>query len=149
MKKSNYFWNIKPNYWNIFVSKIIINKNSVNGKAIRKKIKTIYFPADCTKLSRRPIKTFWKEFEIPENCRALSVVGRIRPVKGQRILVKVFNKLLSEFSDLILLIAYRDTSENEPEMIALREDINRQNLKDNVRLIPERQDILQIMEYTI
>ena len=87
------------------------------------------------------------EFEIPEKSRVLTVVGRIRPVKGHRILLQGFSELLSEFPDLVLLMPYRDTSENEPEMTALRTAINQLDLKDHVRLIPEREDILQIMEF--
>jgi len=114
---------------------------------IGNKVKTIYFPAECSELPLKPEKDFRREFEIPENSRVLAVVGRIRPVKGQRVLLQGISELLSEFPDLVLLIPYRDTSENEPEMTALRTDINRLNLKDHVRLIPEREDILQIMEF--
>ena len=110
-------------------------------------MKSIYFPADSS-VQQKPVKNFWKEFEIPKNSIVLSVVGRIRAVKGQRILLQSFSELLSEFPDLILLIPYRDTSENEPEMTALRKDINRLILKDSVRLIPEREDILQIMKFS-
>jgi len=115
---------------------------------IGNKVKTIYFPAECSELPLKPEKDFRREFEIPENSRVLTIVGRIRPVKGHRILLQGFSELLSEFPDLVLLMPYRDTSENEPEMTALRTDINRLNLKDHLRLIPEREDILQIMEFT-
>ena len=114
---------------------------------IGNKVKTIYFPAECSELPLKPEKDFRREFEIPENSRVLAVVGRIRPVKGQRVLLQGISELISEFPDLVLLIPYRDTSENEPEMTALRADINRLNLKDHVRMIPEREDILQIMEF--
>ena len=114
---------------------------------IGNKVKTIYFPAECSELPLKPEKDFRREFEIPENSRVLAVVGRIRPVKGQRVLLQGISELLSEFPYLVLLIPYRDTSENEPEMTVLRTDINRLNLKDHVHLIPEREDILQIMEF--
>tara|TARA_B100000945_G_C20369000_1_gene591077 strand:+ start:186 stop:1334 length:1149 start_codon:yes stop_codon:yes gene_type:complete len=134
--------------YHITAGEIISQRLMSTVPRINNKIKTIYFPADCSKFPNKLEKNFYEEFEIPENHRVISVVGRIRPVKGQRVLLKVFNELLSEFTDLILLIPYRDTSEKEDEMIALREDLNRLNLKDNVRLIPEREDILQIMEFT-
>jgi len=114
---------------------------------IGNKVKTIYFPAECSELPLKPEKDFRKEFEIPENSRVLTIVGRIRSVKGHRILLQGFSELILEFPDLVLLMPYRDTSENEPEMTALRTDINRLNLKDHLRLIPEREDILQIMEF--
>jgi len=114
---------------------------------IGNKVKTIYFPAVCSELPLKPEKDFRREFEIPKNSRVLAVVGRIRPVKGQRVLLQGFSELLSKFPELVLLMPYRDTSEDEPEMTELRTDINRMNLKDHVRVIPEREDILQIMEF--
>ena len=114
---------------------------------IENKVKTIYFPAECSELPLKPEKDFRREFKISENSSILAVVGRIRPVKGQLILLQGISELLSEFPDLVLLMPYRDTSENEPEMTALRTAINKLYLKDHVRLIPERGDILQIMEF--
>ena len=114
---------------------------------IGNKVKTIYFPAECSELPLKPEKDFRREFKIPKNSSILAVVGRIRPVKGQRVLLQGICEMLSEFPELVLLIPYRDTSENEPEMTALRTDINQLDLKDHVRLIPEREDILQIMEF--
>jgi glycosyltransferase involved in cell wall biosynthesis len=55
--------------------------------------------------------------------------------------------LLQEFPDLVLLMPYRDTSENEPEMQALHADISQFELEAHVRLIPEREDILSLMEF--
>ena len=114
---------------------------------ISEKVKTIYFPVDCPELPLKPEKNFRTEFEIPENARVLAVVGRIRPVKGQRILLQGLSQLLTDFPDLVLLMPFRDTSENEPEMIVLRADIERLNLKDHIRLIPEREDIRWLMEF--
>ena len=42
---------------------------------------------------------------------------------------------------------YRDTVKNEPEMQALHNDIRRLKLKAHVRLITEREDIRQLMEF--
>ncbi len=134
--------------YHITAGKIVSHRLLSAAPKIGDRVKTIYFPAECSELPSKPVKNFWKEFAITENCRVLSVVGRIRPVKGHRILLEGFSELLSEFPDLVLLIPYRDTSENEPEMTALRTDIKRLNLKDNVRMIPEREDILQIMEFS-
>ncbi len=114
---------------------------------IGNKVKTIYFPAECSELPLKPEKDFQREFKIPENSSVLAVAGRIRPVKGQRVLLQGISELLSEFPDLVLLMPYRDTSENEPEMTVLRTAINQLGLKEHVRLIPEREDILQIMEF--
>ena len=55
---------------------------------IGNKVKTIYFPAECSELPLKPEKDFRREFKIPENSSVLAVVGRIRPVKGQRLLLQ-------------------------------------------------------------
>ena len=95
----------------------------------------------------QPRIDFRNEFKIPEKAKVLAVVGRIRPVKGQRILLQSLSQLLPEFPDLVLLIPYRDTAVNEPEMQALRRDIRSLNLEANIRLIPERDDIRKLMEF--
>ena len=133
--------------YHITAGEIITQRLLTAIPQIENKVRAIYFPVDSV-IKRKRIKNFWNEFELPENSRIISVVGRIRPVKGQRLLLQSFSEILSEFPDLILLIPYRDTPENEPEMTALRADINRLVLKDFVRLIPEREDILQIMEFS-
>ncbi len=114
---------------------------------ISEKVKTIYYPIDCPELPFQTGTDFRKNFEIPVKARLLAVVGRIRPVKGQRILLQSLSLLLPEFPDLVVLLPFRDTSENEPEMILLREDIVRMNLKAHIRMIPEREDILELMEF--
>ena len=57
------------------------------------------------------------------------------------------SQLLTEFPDLVLLIPYRDTASNEPEMQALHNDIRRFKLEAHVRLITMREDIRQLMGF--
>ena len=111
------------------------------------KLKTIYYPIDCPNIPLRPPEDYLIEFDIPPKAKVIAVVGRIRQVKGQRILLQSLNQLITEFPDMVLLIPYRDTSSNEPEMQALKNDISRFKLEANVRLISERKDILQLMEF--
>ena len=47
----------------------------------------------------------------------------------------------------MLLIPYRDTASNEPEMQALHNDISRFKLEAHVRLITVREDIRKLMEF--
>ena len=119
--------------------------SSVNISA--EKLKIIYYPVSCPDLPLQPQKDFRTEFQISAKAKVLAVVGRIRPVKGQRILLQSLSQLLSEFPDLVLLMPYRDTPENEPEMQAVRSDISRLELEAHVRLIPEREDIRALMEF--
>ena len=114
---------------------------------LTEKMKTIYYPVSCPELPLLPPKDFRTEFQISAKAKVLAVVGRIRPVKGQRIVLQSLSQLLLEFTDLVLLLPYRDTSENEAEMQALRTDISRLELEAHVRLIPERKDILALMEF--
>ncbi|HIB45653.1 MAG TPA: glycosyltransferase [Candidatus Lambdaproteobacteria bacterium] len=126
----------------------IVSKRLLNSADIfEEKLKTIYYPVVCPELPLQPRKDFRNEFKIPEKAKVLAVVGRIRPVKGQRILLQSLSQLLPEFPDLVLLIPYRDTAVNEPEMQALRSDIRSLNLEANIRLIPERDDIRKLMEF--
>ena len=113
----------------------------------QEKLKTIYYPVDCPDLPLNPPIDYRNEFEIHQKAKVLAVVGRIRPVKGQRILLQSLSQLMTEFSDLVLLMPYRDTPENEPEMEALQNDICRLKLEEHVRLIAEREDIRQLMEF--
>ena len=111
------------------------------------KLKTIYYPVECPDLPLKPPGDYRTEFEIPQKAKVLAVVGRIRPVKGQRILLQSLSQLLTEFPDLVLLIPYRDTASNEPEMQALHNDIRRFKLEAHVRLITVREDIRQLMGF--
>ncbi len=111
------------------------------------KLKTIYYPVECPDLPLKPPGDYRTEFEIPQKAKVLAVVGRIRPVKGQRILLQSLSQLLTEFPDLVLLIPYRDTASNEPEMQALQNDIRRFKLEAHVRLITMREDIRQLMGF--
>ena len=85
---------------------------------------------------------------IPEHCRVISIVGRIRPVKGQRILLKSFVALRKHFPDIVLLILYRDTNETEAEWQGLLQDLAESNLQQNVYLYGYREDVLEIMRHT-
>jgi len=111
------------------------------------RLKTIYYPVECSNLPLKPPADYRTEFEIPQKAKVLAVVGRIRPVKGQRILLQSLSQLLTEFPDLVLLIPYRDTTSNEPEMQALHNDIRRFKLEAHVRLITVREDIRQLMRF--
>ena len=110
-------------------------------------LKTIYYPVVSPVLPFRPLRDYRHEFNIKIKSQIIAVVGRIRPIKGQRILLKSFCQLLLEFPDLVLLIIYRDTSENELEMKKLRNDISKFGIETNLRLIPEREHILQLMDF--
>ena len=111
------------------------------------KLKTIYYPVECPDLPLKPPGDYRTEFEIPQKAKVLAVVGRIRPVKGQRILLQSLSQLLTEFPDLVLLIPYRDTASNEPEMQSLHNEIRRFKLEAHVRLITVREDIRQLMGF--
>ncbi|MEK9615238.1 MAG: glycosyltransferase family 4 protein [Deltaproteobacteria bacterium] len=85
---------------------------------------------------------------IPKHCRVIGVVGRIRPVKGQRILLKSFVALRKRFPDIVLLMLYRDTNETEAEWQGLLQDLVESNLLQSVYLYGYREDVLEIMRHT-
>ena len=85
---------------------------------------------------------------IPRQCRVIGIVGRIRPVKGQRILLKSFATLRKRFPDIVLLMLYRDTNEAEAEWQGLLQDLVESNLQQSVYLYGYREDVLEIMRHT-
>ena len=85
---------------------------------------------------------------IPKHCRVIGIVGRIRPVKGQRILLKSFVALRKRFQDIVLLMLYRDTNETEAEWQGLLQDLVESNLLQSVYLYGYREDVLEIMRHT-
>lgn len=85
---------------------------------------------------------------IPRHCRVIGIVGRIRPVKGQRILLKSFAALRKRFPDIVLLMLYRDTNETEAEWQGLLQDLVESNLQQSVYLYGYREDVLEIMRHT-
>lgn len=85
---------------------------------------------------------------IPRHCRVIGIVGRIRPVKGQRILLKSFATLRKRFPDIVLLMLYRDTNESEAEWQGLLQDLVESNLQQSVYLYGYREDVLEIMRHT-
>ena len=84
---------------------------------------------------------------IPKHCRIISIVGRIRPVKGQRILLKSFVALRKRFPDIVLLMLYRDTNETEAEWQGLLQDLVESNLQQSVYLYGYREDVQEIMRH--
>ena len=82
------------------------------------------------------------------HCRVIGIVGRIRPVKGQRILLKSFVALRKRFPDIVLLMLYRDTNETEAEWQGLLQDLVESNLLQSVYLYGYREDVLEIMRHT-
>ena len=85
---------------------------------------------------------------IPRHCRVIGIVGRIRPVKGQRILLKSFATLRKRFPNIVLLMLYRDTNETEAEWQGLLQDLVESNLQQSVYLYGYREDVLEIMRHT-
>ncbi|MGA0189340.1 MAG: glycosyltransferase family 4 protein [bacterium] len=85
---------------------------------------------------------------IPRHCRVIGIVGRIRPVKGQRILLKSFATLRKRFPGIVLLMLYRDTNETEAEWQGLLQDLVESNLQQSVYLYGYREDVLEIMRHT-
>ena len=84
---------------------------------------------------------------IPKHCRVIGIVGRIRPVKGQRILLKSFVALRKRFPDIVLLMLYRDTNETEAEWQGLLQDLVESNLLQSVYLYGYREDAQEIMRH--
>ena len=108
----------------------------------------IHYPIDILETSLLETQdNYRKQFNIPENHQVLAVVGRIRREKGHLLLAESFQLLLEDFPQTILLILYRDTPDDLPEMLELQNRIRELGIEDKVRFDSEREDIRQLMAF--
>ena len=108
----------------------------------------IHYPIDILETSLLETQdNYRKQFNIPENHQVLAVVGRIRQEKGHLLLAESFQLLLEDFPQTILLILYRDTPDDLPEMLELQNRIRELGIEDKVRFDSEREDIRQLMAF--
>ena len=108
----------------------------------------IYYPAeDSTGSGNITGPDYRMEFGIPNDHTVLAFVGRIRPEKGVRLLLEAFRQLLTDFPKLTLLLLYRDTPSEIPEMQAVQADLQRLGVATHVRMDAEREDILSLMAF--
>ena len=108
----------------------------------------IHYPIDILETSLLETQdNYRKQFNIPENHQVLAVVGRIRKEKGHLLLAESFQLLLEDFPQTILLILYRDTPDDLPEMLELQNRISELGIEDKVRFDSEREDIRQLMNF--
>ena len=108
----------------------------------------IHYPIDILEASLLETQdNYRKQFNIPENHQVLAVVGRIRQEKGHLLLAESFQLLLEDFPQTILLILYRDTPDDLPEMLELQNRIRELGIEDKVRFDSEREDIRQLMAF--
>ncbi|MGB1693427.1 MAG: glycosyltransferase family 4 protein [bacterium] len=108
----------------------------------------IHYPIDILETSLLETQdNYRKQFNIPENHQVLAVVGRIRQEKGHLLLTESFQLLLEDFPQTILLILYRDTPDDLPEMLELQNRIRELGIEDKVRFDSEREDIRQLMAF--
>lgn len=108
----------------------------------------IHYPIDILETSLLETQdNYRKQFNIPENHQVLAVIGRIRQEKGHLLLAESFQLLLEDFPQTILLILYRDTPDDLPEMLELQNRIRELGIEDKVRFDSEREDIRQLMAF--
>ena len=108
----------------------------------------IHYPIDILEASLFETQdNYRKQFNIPENHQVLAVVGRIRQEKGHLLLAESFQLLLEDFPQTILLILYRDTPDDLPEMQELQYRIRVLGIENKVRFDSEREDIRQLMAF--
>ena len=108
----------------------------------------IHYPIDIRETSLLETQdNYRKQFNIPENHQVLAVIGRIRQEKGHLLLAESFQLLLEDFPQTILLILYRDTPDDLPEMLELQNRIRELGIEDKVRFDSEREDIRQLMAF--
>ena len=105
----------------------------------------IYYPTDRPTLPESAI--YRAEFQIPPQSKVLAIVGRISPVKGHRLLLDSFQKLVRQHPSVILLILYKNQDpEEKPELKKLQAHCRILGIEQQVRFIGHREDIRQIMK---
>ena len=108
----------------------------------------IHYPIDISETSLLETQDNYRvQFNIPQNHQVLAMVGRIRQEKGHLLLAESFQLLLEDFPQTILLILYRDTPDDLPEMLELQNRIRELGIEDKVRFDSEREDIRQLMAF--
>ena len=108
----------------------------------------IHYPIDIPETSLLETQdNYRKQLNIPETHQVVAVVGRIRQEKGHLLLAESFQLLLEDFPQTILLILYRDTPDDLPEMLELQNRIRELGIEDKVRFDSEREDIRQLMAF--
>ena len=133
----------------IIVPGKIIKERYLAGIPIsRDSLHVIYYPVDLIKIPpQETLNEYRKEFRIPQNHKILLVVGRIRKEKGHLILAESFRLFLQEFPLTTLLILYRDTPDELPEMIQLQTHLKELGIMESVRFDAEREDIRSLMAF--
>ncbi len=112
------------------------------------RLRVIYYPVPLPEWPPAfPEHRYRDEFRIPPDHQVLAIVGRIRQEKGHRLLLRAFREVLKEVPKLVLLILYRDTEPEEPEMVAVQAEVRRLQLENHVRFDAERPDILPLMHF--
>jgi glycosyltransferase involved in cell wall biosynthesis len=118
------------------------------------RLRVIYYPPPerlqeltDSEAQRELRQAYSRELGIPESHRVISIVGRIRAIKGQRDLLRSFAQLKERFPETSLLILYRDTHETEREWQALLKDLMELGLRESVYLYGYRNDVQEIMRY--
>ncbi len=107
----------------------------------------LHYPIDQPTLSPIETSDYNAEFEIPDTYKTLAIVGRVSSVKGHDLLLESFQQLLPQFPQTILLIVYKHSDSQRPELIALEEKSQQMGLEAHVRFVGPRKDIRRIMKF--
>lgn len=109
-------------------------------------IPTIYYPTDFPHLPHDVRTPLLKEFSIPEEALVLASVGRVSQIKGHKLLLQSFKKLLEHNSELYLLIFHKHPDPEKPEHIELKRQIQQLGLESRVRMSGPRDNIRAVMK---
>ena len=132
----------------IVPGKIVAERDLAGIPIPKDSLHVIHYPIDLPVIPpAEALNEYRTEFSIPENHKILAVVGRIRQEKGHLILAESFQQLLQDFPLTTLLILYRDTPDELPEMLQLQNQLKELGLMEKVRFDAEREDIRSLMAF--
>ncbi len=88
-----------------------------------------------------------KEFNVPQNCQWIGVIGTVRPLKGQGVALNAFAQVAAQFphTNLIVVGDPRGSVEGEAYLAELRSFVVRVGLENRVFFAGWRLDALNIL----
>ncbi|MBM3247924.1 MAG: glycosyltransferase [Candidatus Omnitrophica bacterium] len=110
------------------------------------RLSIIYNGIDIDKFSPRPKEVrILNEFGIDRDAAVVGLIGHIEPRKGHAAFLQAASKVLLKFPKTKFLIVGKDSTEGRIYQQELESLVNKLNIKDNVILAGNRQDITEII----
>lgn len=121
--------------------------DSLVSQGVRaKKIVRIYDGVDKKKiLPTRTTQDVKSEFNLPETCKLVGIVGNVKPWKGQKYFIQAFAELSERYDNLYGIVVGAWTERDKEYKIELDNIIIKNNLQDKVIFTGYRTDVPDLL----